>query len=83
MVWKLTSDYSLKGRTFVAFELFMYLLKIGLLQYIRITENYLCIDLENSKPKEIQYTHSLVPAVFSGAVFTCAFFQKCYFYYIS
>ena len=29
------------------------------------------------------YTHSLVPAVFSGAVFTCAFFQKCYFYYIS
>ena len=23
-----------------------------------------------------QYTHSLVPADFSGAVFTCAFFQK-------
>ena len=30
-----------------------------------------------------EYTHSLVPADFSGAVFTCAFFQKCYFYYIS
>ena len=30
-----------------------------------------------------EYTHSLVPADFSGAVFTCAFFQKCYFYFIS
>ena len=29
--------------------------------------------------KETEYTHSLVPAVFSGAVFTCAFFQKCLF----
>ena len=25
------------------------------------------------------YTHSLVPADFSGAVFTCAFFQKMLF----
>ena len=31
----------------------------------------------------LKYTHSLVPAVFSGAVFTYAFFHKCYFYYIS
>ena len=30
-------------------------------------------------PRLTQYTHSLVPADFSGAVFTCAFFQKMLF----
>ena len=29
--------------------------------------------------KICNYTHSLVPADFSGAVFTCAFFQKMLF----
>ena len=40
-------------------------------------------DLKNfansNQGKISQYTHSLVPADFSGAVFTCAFFQKILF----
>ena len=33
----------------------------------------------NTKCNNINYTHSLVPADFSGAVFTCVFFQKMLF----
>ena len=42
-------------------------------------EHFRVTRLSTEHEIHLIYTHSLVPADFSGAVFTCAFFQKMLF----